>query len=459
MLSRTTIKHFNFERKNIMNKNLWYWLSFTLFFTLFTQSVTLAESAFQQSSPCKPAADVSCESYSHPTWSLFKNNNSGYGKGSLLEQIQFDGWIQTGFYANSHGATTTRSRGANSKGRDVSSPDFSSGNSALLTTLRSTDWQVNQFWLNSHKDADGSKGLDWGFGAEILFGTDGWISQSWNDAAFDYGWQSGDYFTSIPRLYFQLAYADLSIKAGKYETLVGYEPFRAPGGFFYSHTPTFAMESYSHNGALFEYTPNNKFYAALGYTTGTDGSFENKYDDHGLLGYVSYQFTPNTSLSYAFHVARYGNEQIYPSGHLRWFGNNNTFFHSLTFSQNLSKKWSYALLWEYGDAKDRTSENHRIMYGITNYLIYQINDQWAIGFRAGWAKDDKEDADNIYGGYGWVGYYQGEVYSYTLGLKWNPYENISVRPEIRYDYCVDPVFNYGNNRDQLSGGIGAIVTF
>ncbi|MDR2344547.1 MAG: porin, partial [Planctomycetaceae bacterium] len=443
-----------------MDKKFLYGLIFTLF---FTPAVTLAESVFINSSlcepaaspcepaaapcepvtaPCEPAADVSCESYSHNSLlPLFKSGKSSYGKGSLLEQIKFDGWIQTGFYANSRGTTTTRSPSVNSKGQDVSSPDFSSGNSALLTTLRSADWQVNQIWLNTRKDADTSKGWDWGFGAEILFGTDGWISQSWNDAAFDYGWQNGDYFTSIPRLYFQLAYADWSIKVGKYETLVGYEPFRAQGCFFYSHTHTFAMESYSHSGALLEYTPNNKFYAALGYTTGTDGSFENKYDDHGLLGYVSYQFTPNTSLSYAFHVARYGNEQFYPSGNLRWWGNNNTFFHSLTFRHNLSAKWSYALLWEYGDAKNRTVGNHRIMYGITNYLIYQINDQWGLGFRASWAKDDKENAENIYGGYGWVGYYQGEVYSYTLGLKWNPYENISIRPEIRYDYCADPVFN------------------
>jgi hypothetical protein len=133
-------------------------LIFTLF---FTPSVMLAETAFQTSLPCEPVIEDSCESYSHNFWSPFTNGKSSYIKNTLWGQIKFDGWIQTGFYTNNHSTTTSRSRGTNSKGQYVSSPDFSSGNSTLLTTLRSTDWQVNQLWLNAHKDADTSKGWDW----------------------------------------------------------------------------------------------------------------------------------------------------------------------------------------------------------------------------------------------------------------------------------------------------------
>lgn len=399
--------------------------------------------------PCDPACNP-CD-----PCSLFKKK-AGCGRKSLWDSIEIDGWIQAGVYANSRGTTTRRdSTGTNYKGRNVSSQIGNSGNGELLSTLHSTDFQVNQIWLNAKKVADGKHGLDWGFGAEVFFGPEAWFYQSASDAKFDYGWQDGDYFTAIPQLYFQLAYGDWSMKVGKYETVMGYESMRAPDWFFYSHSHLFMMEPSTHSGVLAEYTPNDKFYMALGYTTGGDASFENKYDDHGFLGYLSYQFTDKLNASYAVHYSRYGADRFYPNGDERWFGGNDTFLQTVTMTYDITKKLQYAMQWNWADAKDRDSGNHRIMYGIANYLTYQFNKKWGLGFRAEWTKDGY---DPYYGG-GWVGYYDGEVQEYTLGLNWKPCENISIRPEIRYDRCSEAVFNYGNNRDQFSGGICGVVSF
>ncbi len=397
--------------------------------------------------PCEPVR-LQCDT--EDTCDLFGRPECRRKGPSIFKDIEITGWIQAGVYTNSRGNTTTRTKGPNDKGREVSSPDFGSGNSALLSTLHSSDVQVNQIWLIAKKEANGKKGFDWGFAAEVFFGPEAWFSQSWGDAKFDYGWQDGDYYSAIPQLYFQLAYGDLSLKIGKYETMVGFESLRAPDFFFYSHAHMFMMEPYSHSGFLFEYTPNDKLHLAAGYTTGGDSSFENAYDDHGFLGYVSYQFTPKLKLSYAVHAVLYGNRAFYPSGTERDFHGENSFFHTLAVSYDMTKKLNYSVQWNYGDAKSRFEKTHRTMYGLGHYLTYQMSNHWGLGFRFDWAHDHTGT---------YVGYYKGDAYGYTLCMNWKPYEFLSIRPELRYDYCKEAPFNNGRNRDQFSGGIGAVCQF
>ncbi|MDR0871358.1 MAG: porin [Planctomycetaceae bacterium] len=431
-------------------------ITFTLTVLLTAVSVAVYAGSLFDTSECNPCEPV-CESIfnTHP-----RDFNSclpcyeAFGckkRKSLFDSIEFSGWLQGGVYTNTHGATTQRYRAPNAKGRIVSFQDETSGNSQLLSTVAATDFQINQLWLNLGKQADTSHGFDWGFEAEYVFGQDAWISQSWNDALFDYGWQSGDYYSSIPQLYFQLAYGDWSVKAGKYETLVGTESFRAKDFFFYSHSQCFLSEPYSHSGALAEYTPNEKLYAAFGYTTGGDSSFENRYDDHGVLANVSYQFTPKLNLSYAVLYTRYSNQALYPGLAQRGNAGENLYFQTVYANYALSKKITYMFQWDWGGAKLRQDGTHRIMYGINNYLLYHINKNWSIGARAEWAKDKHGD---------YLGYYGGEFFGLTLGLNWQPHRNLKLTPEIQYDRTNGSrPFNYGTDAEQVSGGIGATISF
>jgi hypothetical protein len=407
--------------------------------------------------PCEPVDEQisdPCEAVDCDSWDTLLPFKHKRNRQSLLDSIEVYGWLQAGVYANSRGNTVARIRGDNYNGREVTQfYPLNSGNGNLLSTVHSTDFQVNQVWLGVKKEADGTHGLDWGFGAEVNFGTDAWIAQSWGDAKFDYGWQDGDYYTAFPQLYAQLAYGDLSVKLGKFETVLGFEAYRAPDFFFFSHSYIFLLEPYSHSGVFFQYAPDgSKWSLGAAYTTGTDTSIENIYDDHGFIGTIAYQLTDKLNLSYAVMYNRNG-YGAYPNGNTTRDGlsGTNVYFHTVAASYNISDKWNYSLQWNYRDTKTREDNKHKYSYGISNYLTYQFNERWGIGFRAEWA-----NLDNIYE-------YGTDISEYTVGVNWKPYSNISIRPEIRYDYSANRTgnkpFNNGNNRDQFSGGITSVVSF
>ncbi|MDR0611571.1 MAG: porin [Planctomycetaceae bacterium] len=410
--------------------------------------------------PCEPVDEQisdTCEAVvcdSSDTFRPFKHKRN---RQSLFDSIEVYGWLQAGVYVNSRGNTVTRTKGANYKGRTVTQIEPTSGNGNLFSTVHSTDFQVNQLWLGVKKDADGTHGLDWGFAAEGYFGPEAWIAQSWGDANFDYGWQSGDYYTAIPQLYAQLAYGDLSVKFGKFETILGFEALRAPDFFFFSHSYIFLLEPYSHSGVFFQYAPDgSKLSLGAAYTTGTDTSIENIYDDHGFIGTISYQLTDKLNLSYAVMYNRNGYGTYHDSFDTNRYNlsGRNVYLHTVAISYNISDKLNYSLQWNYNDIKVRADKSHTNSYGIANYLTYQFNGRWGIGFRAEWA-----NLANLVEFYG----YGTDISEYTLGVNWKPYSNISIRPEIRYDYSADKTgtkpFNNGKDRDQFSGGITGVVSF
>ncbi|MDR3198545.1 MAG: porin [Planctomycetaceae bacterium] len=401
---------------------------------------------------CDPCNSISCDS-----WKTFNPFKSKRHRRSFFDNIEVSGWIQGGVYANSRGTTVTRTKGSNYKGREVTQFDETSGNGNLLSTVHSTDFQVNQVWLGVKKEADGKHGLDWGFAVEGFFGTEPWYAQSANDAKFDYGWQDGDYYTAIPQLYAQLAYGDISVKLGKFETIVGYEASHAPDFFFFSHSYVFTMEPSTHSGAFFEYAPNDKLSLGAGYVAGADSSPENVYDDHGFIGTISYQLTDKLNLSYAMMYNRngYGAYRDWGDVEQNRYGlsGTNVYLHTFAANYDISDKWHYVFQWNYNEIKTRNDNDNRVfMYGIVNYLTYQLNDRLGVGFRAEWG-----NLNNIFG-------YGTDLSEYTLCVNWKPYSNISIRPEIRYDYSAnknagEKPFNYGKNRDQFSGGVTGVVSF
>jgi len=92
-------------------------------------------------------------------------------------------------------------------------------------------------------------------------------------------------------------------------------------------------------------------------------------------------------------------------------------------------------------------------YGINNHFLYKINDRWKAGMRFEWLRDN--------GGGLYVTEYKGDYYQMTLGLNWNPRSNVSIRPEIRYDWVRGAAtpFADGTKRNQLSGGCGIVLSF
>jgi hypothetical protein len=135
------------------------------------------------------------------------------------------------------------------------------------------------------------------------------------------------------------------------------------------------------------------------------------------------------------------------------------FVQSLCFEWMLSKRFTYVL--QYNLANNNYEDGTRgSAYGINNHFLYKLNDRWGVGTRFEWLRSNDEDAYDA----------SGDFYQITLGLNWNPYKNVSVRPEVRYDWSKGTlpfgpsavfggVSNGGKHSYQVSGGCGVIVSF
>ncbi len=107
-------------------------------------------------------------------------------------------------------------------------------------------------------------------------------------------------------------------------------------------------------------------------------------------------------------------------------------------------------------------------YGVNQHLIYTINKKWSIGLRGEWndAEGTFFDIPPITGGKG------TNLYAVTAAANWNIFKNVTLRPEIRYDWSFyksgfkpfggqDPngPAGQGQYANQLSGGVSVVASF
>lgn len=98
-------------------------------------------------------------------------------------------------------------------------------------------------------------------------------------------------------------------------------------------------------------------------------------------------------------------------------------------------------------------------YGYYGYLFYTINPKLILGARGEWFRDD--DATRT--GYLNVPAFAGNLYEITVGFTYKPYQNLRIRPEIRWDWAshtggVNP-YNDQLDRSQTTVGIDLIWEF
>ena len=101
-------------------------------------------------------------------------------------------------------------------------------------------------------------------------------------------------------------------------------------------------------------------------------------------------------------------------------------------------------------------------YGIDQYLYYKVNDCWKVGGRVEWFRD--EDGTR-------VGLTEpsnpnkaplpGSYSSLTFGANWTPMQNLTLRPELRYDSYAGTGNPYddGTKTHQFLLGLDVIVQF
>ena len=299
------------------------------------------------------------------------------------------------------------------------------------------NFNLHQQWLYAEKVADGSKcAWDWGFRADIMYGVDADTTQAFgntvdgagNPRGWDTGWNHGIYGFALPQLYAEAAYGDLSIKAGHFYTLIGYEVVGAPGNFFYSHAFTmFNSEPFTHTGVLATYKASDKVTAYGGWTAGWDTGFDQFGDGSALMGGFSAQLTDDLKLVYQSVVGDFG-----------WRGDEG-YVHTVLLDMMLTEKLQYVFQTDLLRV-DQTAEDTA---AIVNYLFYTVNDCVKLGTRVEWWQFDPltQGAGNIS---------QNEA---TFGLNYKPHANLVVRPEIRQEWSP------AQDTDQTIFGVDVVATY
>ncbi len=374
--------------------------------------------------------------------------------------ISWGGWLDQGFTTN----------GRHTVGRFNGPVGFND---------RDGEYQMNQFWLFAEKEVDTSGcGLDLGGRIDLLYGTD-WrftpangLEDDWNHERF--------YGLAMPQMYMDVGYNNLLVRAGHFFTIVGYESVPAPDNFFYSHSYSMLYgEPFTHTGALASYALSDNLSVSGGFGRGWDNWADNNDRLEYLGGIAWTSCDDSTSLALAVTTGDYDDA-----------GQHNRTMYSFVFARQFTRKLTYVLQydWGYDDAggvlNGANQREDAEWYGINQYWIYELNRCWSLGMRVEWFSDD--DGTRVGGvgrpsqlglEHGWaegpavdqnlIGW-AGDFYQLTLGLNWKPHENITVRPECRWDWYSGPANGRGrfpfdsfaNTRvNQFTFGTDLILTF
>ncbi len=326
-------------------------------------------------------------------------------------------------------------------------------------------YQLQQAWLFAEKTLDTSNGFDFGGRMDYIYGTDGPNTQAFgtDPDGWDNPWDNGgQYGHAIPQLYGEVGYGDLSVKFGHFFTIIGYEVVGATGNFFYSHAYTFNFsEPFTHTGALLTYNMTDDIDLFGGYTMGWDSGFEDNGD--AFIGGSSVQLTDDISITSTLVGGRFGDAN----------GSGERGIMSSTVAQiQLTQKLAYVFQSDLLDTENAIGETVRDTFGINQYLIRSFGDCVQIGGRFEWWQV-QADSQGFYGsgapaGLNTIASGDYDIYALTLGMNVKPHANVTIRPEIRWDWVEGSTDNLAiadfslledNSDKQTTFGIDTIITF
>ncbi len=338
---------------------------------------------------------------------------------------------------------------------------------------RDGEYQLNQLWVYAERIADtGGCGWDIGGRVDFVYGTDSRFTQS---IGLEDSWNSHRFYgAALPQTYLDVAFNDWTVRMGHFYTIIGYEVVTAPDNFFYSRSYALQYgEPFTHTGLLASYSLNDQINVSVGFDRGWNTWEDNNDDLSVLTGISGTSYDGRTTLACAVTVGDYDDP-----------GLNNRSMYSVVFTHQLSCRLQYVLQHDYGidlngsvrpEAEGRQRDNAE-WYGLNQYLLYDINDCWGLGFRFEWFRDD--DGSRV-GGIGapngWnlgpdipndqIGW-AGNFFAATFGINWKPTDRIIVRPEGRWDWYDGPTdaqgrfpYDFGEHGSQFTFGTDLIITF
>jgi hypothetical protein len=299
---------------------------------------------------------------------------------NLFEGATLSGWLQLGYVNRATGLFTD--------------------------TTENGNVNINQLWFALDKAAESECGeWGWGYHADLVYGVDGNNTQAFgnNPGQFDLGpgfTRGGGYEWAIPQAYIEATNGDTTIKAGHFYTILGYEVVQATGNQFFSHAYTMNnIEPFTHTGVLISQKISDDVTVHGGWTAGWDTGFDQFAGGSNFLGGINVQLDDATSFAYGTTIGDFG---VLGDG---------GYSHSIVIDHAVNCKLNYVFQSDLLNVQSIDS------VGINQYLIYQVSDCVSAATRLEWWKSDGNS-----------------VYGATAGINVKPHANVTIRPEVRYDW-------------------------
>jgi hypothetical protein len=341
-------------------------------------------------------------------------------------------------------------------------------NGPVATNDMDGEYQMNQFWIWLHRQADTSDGgFDIGGHVDMMYGTDWRFGINNGLETKINGFNRQTYGMVIPQAYVELAYNKLSVKLGHFAAQpFDFEAIPAPMNPFYSHSYGYGYGiPQLVTGASADYRLTDRLTVTAGVHQGWFQFKDNNDSLDVLAGFKWTSEDQGTSLSYGISSGK----QAGPGLPLP---DENRFISSLVLQHQLTENLKYVLVNNLGIEEyvagfpiDKAE-----WYGLNNYFLYTINPKWGANVRFEWFRDDDgvrvAGPGNIPGVRAFTGrQYAGHFYEVTTGLNWRPAPNWVVRPEARWDWydgLAGPVglpFNDGLKASQFTAAVDVVFTF
>ncbi len=365
--------------------------------------------------------------------------------------INIYGWVEAGYTVNLRNNAGT--------GRFLTRPPGFSEEIGNHVTL-------NQAVIRIEKLVDAKK-FDVGGLIEADFGDDMNFTQP-NGIEYQ---TPGDNVGEVPHFDFTQAYVDvnlpvgngLKVRAGHFYTLIGYEVIDARGNPFYSHSRLFNAEPLTNTGVIAFYTLNDQWSFAGGVTRGFNQATEDNNGSPDGVGQVTY--TPNKQWQFIL-TTEVGPQEFDDTSHYDIMINPIAVY-QMTDKLKLAAEGLIDVSGGF-NGSGTTTHAYGDDYGIALYGAYVVNDYITANARADWLHTYfGRGIDNAPSGAG-TGVPSINGYSLTLGVTVTPMpkdpilQNLSIRPEVRYDVSEDHVFRTGGGnsfRDEFTFGADVIMKF
>ncbi len=362
-----------------------------------------------------------CQEEGAPQWRLFDWPRL------KAHRIEINGWLDQGITLNGYNP-------------------LNRFNGPVTFNDRSNEYQMNQFYIYAERKADPSQqGWDWGGRVDLLYGTDYRFTTA---RGLEDGINSGARFygLAIPQFYLDLAKEDLTIRAGHFYTLLGYESVPAPNNFFYTHSYTcqYALP-FTHTGVLGIHKLSENWTVTAGVHRGWDRFSDG---DTSLLAGINWtSCDQRTTGALAVTSGRESSDD------------NTRTVYDLYVTRKIGEKFTYVFEHSLGTESNGAGQGRDAnWYSLVNFLFYKLNDRWQLGVRCEWFGDEEAYAYSasairpVRGDRFRVSARAGRgaplrLGELSLGVIYRPNQNFTFRSEVRWDWqtprdpAVQPAFN------------------